>query len=224
MSKDIRLPNDTHRISVIGMTGTGKTQAGVWHLSRRDFSSIPWIVYDYKIETLINSIERAEVEDTNFVPGKKDKGIFLVQPRPVVDDDAVEIQMWKLLERENVGVFIDEGYMIKNPALNALLTQGRSKHIPMIVLSQRPVWMSRFVFSESNFVQCFYLGDERDRQTVTAFCPPLRNPESWMLPDYHSNYFDVGRRSMVRFGPVPAESYILETIDDKLRPPRRRLL
>jgi hypothetical protein len=224
MKNEVRLPNDSHRISIIGMNGTGKTQAGVWHISRRNFESIPWIIYDYKIETLINNIERAEVVGMDFVPNNKTRGLYIVQPRPEIDDEEVEAQMWKLLAKENLGIYVDEGYMVKNAAMNALLTQGRSKHIPMIVLSQRPVWMSRFVFSESNFVQTFFLGDERDRQSVSAFVPPLRDHERWNLPDFHSNYFDVARRAMVRFSPVPKESEILEVLDNKLRPPRRKIL
>jgi hypothetical protein len=57
--------------------------------------------------------------------------------------------------QENTGIYIDEGYMlgVRNPALNACLTQGRSKRIEMMILSQRPVWMSKFVFSESNYLR-----------------------------------------------------------------------
>lgn len=219
MPEKVRLPNETQRLAVIGRTGSGKTVAALWHLSRRNLQARPWIVYDYKTDEHINAIERAQHVDTDFVPKGRDKGVFIVHPLPEQDDEAVANQMWALWRRGNVGVYIDEGYMIdsKNKAFKALLTQGRSKRIPMIVLSQRPVWLSRFVFSEADFIQCFDLTDERDWSTVESFMPVEFDRN---LKEYHSRYYDVGKRRLNTFAPVPYVEKILERIDDSMRPER----
>lgn len=182
---------------------------------------MPWVVYDFKTDELINSIERAQHVDLDFIPPKKATGLFVVHPLPG-DVDAVTSQMWKLWERRNVGIYIDEGYMVgqDNEAFNALLTQGRSRHIPMIVLSQRPVWMSRFVFSEANFFQVFALNDRRDQKTIESFIPVNMQGR---LPEYHSWYYDVDKDKLTLFKPVPQVDAILSTIDRKLYKHRRMI-
>ena len=213
----IRLPNSRQRIAIVGRTGSGKTQAAAWHLSRQAIDKMPWVIFDYKRDDLLNAIPRAEHIGLE-VPIHP--GVYITHPLPS-QESQVENYLWKLWQKENVGVFVDEGYMIgDNPAFNALLTQGRSKRIPMIVLSQRPVWMSRFVFSEADFYQVFHLNDKRDKKTIEAFVPA---DLSSRLPDYHSHYYDVGRNALHRFSPVPGEGEILQTFADKL-PARRKFL
>jgi hypothetical protein len=210
---NVRLPDDTQRLAVVGKTGSGKTHAAAWHLSRRSFDQMPWVIYDFKVDPLINSIYKAErigLDD----PVPHQPGIYIVNPLPD-DGAAVEKHLWKVWERENIGVYIDEGYMIDNAALRATLTQGRSKHIPMIVLSQRPTWITRFLFSEADFFQVFFLNDERDRKTVGAFIPSKVMERR--LPDFHSYYYDVGRDDLAVMKPVPGRADILQTFEDRMR-------
>src|ERR1017187_6122512 len=174
------LPTNSQRIAIVGRTGSGKTVAGLWHLSKQNYHKQPWIIVDYKMDENINSIKNAihiELKDTPKKPG-----IYIVHPRPN-DEEKVTALLYRVWERENIGIYIDEGYMLgnRNPALNVCLTQGRSKHIPMIVLSQRPVWLTRFVFSESDFFQIFQLNDKDDRKTVERF---LNENSLNRLPDY----------------------------------------
>lgn len=217
MSK-IRLPNSKQRIAIVGRTGSGKTQAAVWHLSRQNIERMPWVVLNWKGDPLIDAIPRAHHMDGLEVPRKP--GVYVAHPLPN-QDAKMDAYLWKLWARERVGVYVDEGYMIgDSPAFNALLTQGRSKRIPLIVLSQRPVWMSRFVFSEADFYQVFHLNDIRDRKTISSFVPA---DLSERLPDYHSHFYDVGRNALHRFAPVPTESEIMETFNAKLLPRRKFL-
>lgn len=213
----VRLPSNTQRLVIVGRTGSGKTVAALWHLSKSDFENMPWIVIDFKYDENINSIDRAEVlELGDKIPSRP--GIYIVHPMP---DQAEELDtfLWKIWSHENIGVFVDEGYMIgDSPAFRALLTQGRSKHIPMIVLSQRPVWLSRFVFSEADFYQEFHLNDKRDKQTIKAFMPPYTGNR---VPDYHSRYYDVGKDALVTLTPVPEASASLEAINNRLRGRKR---
>lgn len=228
-SKEIpRLPNTSQRIVELGRTGTGKTVAAVWQLSNFPLDRKPWIVIDFKTDEHINGIPGARHVDLGFIPGKKDTGIFIVHPLPS-DADApklgekspIEQYIWKIWEREDCGIFCDEGYMMaRNKAFEACLTQGRSKRIPMIVCSQRPSWLSRFVFSEADFFQVFHLNDARDQQTVQAFVPVTYEDQE-NLAEYHSLYYDVAKNKVWNFNPVPPIEEIYKTFESKLKPQRR---
>src|SRR5690242_3860787 len=76
----IRLPKNDSRIVIAGRTGTGKTVAGLWHLSNYNLAARPWVLLDFKIDEHINSIERARHIDFDYVPGKKDTGLFILHP------------------------------------------------------------------------------------------------------------------------------------------------
>jgi hypothetical protein len=212
----IRLPGPTHKTAIVGRTGSGKTVAAVWHLSNADFDERPWILLDYKNDELINSIERAEQIDYDEMP--EEPGIYILKVLPG-DEERVSEWFKQVWETENVGVLIDEGYMIdpRDQWFNACLTQGRSKKISMIILSQRPVWLSRFVFSEADFFQIFDLTHSKDMDKVREY---VRDDERQQLErpleNFHSFYYDVGRRRLETFGPVPDQRELLALIDAKL--------
>jgi hypothetical protein len=216
----MRLPNDSQRLTMYGQTGTGKTIAGLWHLSHRSYTRRPWVLFDFKGDEHIAQIPYAEEIGLKHPP--KQRGIYIVRPVPEADEEAVEDFMWQIWRRENMGVFIDEGYMVGrgNGAFQALLTQGRSKSIPMITLSQRPVWMNRFTISEADFHQVFRLADQSDRDTVQRFIP---HDVQGRLPEYHSYYYDVGQDSLTKLKPVPDMDEILQTFEDRLHKPTRFL-
>lgn len=216
----IRLPLTSQHLAVIGRNGTGKTQAAMWHLSMMPINKRPWVVFDFKGEEIINGIERAKHISLDS-PVPRYPGIYIVHPtRLDIKSGAVEDYLWKIYERERVGLFIDEGFMIgDSDVFETLLTQGRSKHIPIITLTQRPVWVSRFVFSESLFYQIFALTDKRDKKTVESFAPVNLDAE---LPEYHSYYYDVGKNRLTALKPVPEAEVILGTIDSKLASIRAR--
>lgn len=209
----MNFPGDTDRLTIVGATGSGKTQAGMYHLSRRDLNSKVWIVYDFKRDDLINEVGDAQHMDlTSPLPERP--GLYVVHPRPG-NEDLVDEHMFRIWEREDIGVYVDEGYMIgnKSPGFRALLTQGRSKRIPMIVLSQRPVYMDRFVFSESQFFQIFRLQHDDDVSSAQKFIP---YDLSKRLPRYHSYYYDVVSDKLVVLSPVPDRDAILDTFRTKL--------
>src|ERR1700744_5170015 len=84
----MRLPDSTQRIVIIGRTGSGKTQAGAWHLSTRDLTEEPWVIIDYKRDRLLNSIWAKEITLKDKVPDEP--GLYTMHPRPIEDDSAVE--------------------------------------------------------------------------------------------------------------------------------------
>jgi DNA helicase HerA-like ATPase len=215
-SDSINLPGDTDRLAVLGRTGSGKTQAAVYHLSRAGFDYMPWVIVDYKNDELINRIDRAETIDFGTVPDEP--GIYILKVLPGQEDQLSE---WfrGAWEQEDIGIYVDEGYLVdpRDRWFNACLTQGRSKHIPMIVLSQRPVWLSRYVFSEASYFQVFDLSHTKDMEKIREY---VRDDDSQQLEqplaDFHSYYYDVARRRLYTLGPAPEADVLLRRIDERL--------
>ena len=84
----------------------------------------------------------------------------------------------------------------------------------MMVLSQRPSWITRFAFTEAQFIQMFSLTDRRDLKTVAQFVS-RDDIEELVLPEYHSLYFDVARNRSWVLKPVPPDHEIMDTIARK---------
>jgi DNA helicase HerA-like ATPase len=220
------LPTDKDRMLILGKTGSGKTRAAVYALSKRSLKSKPWVVLNHKGEELINSLvdEGAHfVDDLNWIPKKP--GLYIYQPRPGKDDEEVTELLWGIHAQEHTGLYIDEGYMVgaRDPAMQAIFTQGRSKRIPTIVLTQRPVWLSRFAVSEAEFYQIFQLTDDRDRKTVSSFLPfdlgdvmESKVNEVPKLPQFHSVWYDVNKNTLLILSPVPDDDTIIGAFKKQL--------
>ncbi len=205
----MRLPNDEERHAIVGSTGSGKTQFGVWSLSMRSFDRIPWIIVDFKHDSLIGDIPRlTEIDVTGRIP--KHRGLYVVRPTPAdIDDGLVTTFLFNVWERERTGLFIDEGYMINrlDKGLRTVLTQGRSKRIPVISLSQRPAHISPWLLSESEFKTVFYLEHPADIDRMNEWMP--QNDAS-KLPDYHSYWYQRDGRIFKRMLPCPNKDEIIE--------------
>lgn len=209
------LPGDDERITLYGMTGSGKTVAALWHLSQRDIGRKPWLILDWKGDENIAMIDRAQPIEPGEVPTKP--GVHVMRPVAEYDDEAVDKTLYGVHQHGGIGVYIDEAYMVPKGSkpFRALLTQGRSLRIPMIVLSQRPLWMDRFAISEANYHQIFFLADERDRDVVQRFIP--YDVTERRLPRWHSYYYDIARDDFTGLKPLPPPEQSVEQINAKLR-------
>lgn len=214
---DVQLPTANDRLAIIGRTGSGKTVAAAWHLSLRDFDKMPWVIINSKGDPLLDKISKMPgVRNISLDANVAKRGLHVIRPIPEVDEEKLQAFFWRIWQRGKVGIYADEGYMMpKGGAFNALLTQGRSKRIPMIILAQRPVWLSKFVFSESDFFQVFDLSHSDDIENLRKFLPYAVVDG---LPPYHSLWYDVKRKGLVTFAPVPEESKVLDTIRAKTLP------
>jgi hypothetical protein len=219
--KTPRLPSDTERTVVVGRTGSGKTQAAVYLLSRMRFDLSPWIIVDYKNDDLINAIEGVELVTYESDLKKLKPGIYILKVMPG-DEDLLDEFFFKVWEVENIGIYVDEGYLIgqNNRGFNTCLTQGRSKHIPMITLTQRPVYLSRYVFSEASFFWIFDLIDDRDWKTVKEYVKTNKLDEA--KKKYESVWYDVGEKKAWTLFPVPDAGATLEVLNSRLAALRKR--
>lgn len=215
---DFRFPNSTQRTTIIGRTGSGKTQFAGWLLSEAgNYDKRPWIVLDFKGDrTIIEDIPGAqELSVTARLPRKS--GIYVVRPLPTQGAE-VEKLLWRIWEKQRTGVYVDESYMMPDKgAFSTLLVTGRSREIPMIMNTQRPSWVPRHMWSESDFFVVFQLNDRDDQRAVERFMPvDLRVP----LPEHHSWFYDVGRNAMHRLSPVPDRDTILGRFAERRRDSR----
>lgn len=206
-----KLPNTSDRTTVIGSTGSGKTQFSVFLLSSRDFHLRPWFIFDYKGDKLLAKIGAKEIGLKTF---PKEPGLYIIRPLPG-EEELVSAFFLKCWERENVGIYIDEGYMLpKNDRwFRACLTQGRSKHIEIITCSQRPVFLDKFVFTETGFFAIFNMNYLEDRKHVAAY---LDNRKPSLLPKYECLWYNVSDQHSAQFKPVPETSELVKKFQIRL--------
>lgn len=214
----VNLPGSDERLLIVGRTGSGKTYAALWHLSQVNFTEIPWIIIDFKGDKNINSIPLAEYITPDKPPPAK-PGIFIL--RLQINQQAdLEAFLWQVYARENIGLFIDEGYMIGtgsqySPAFRAILTQGRSKQIPVIINSQRPKWLDVFTVSEADKLQVYHLNVAGDKKAIRDVIGEGYNVDKTLAP-YHSIYYDVSTDTSVEFSPVPDARDSIALINERL--------
>ena len=229
MDEPFRLPAQDEHTAVVGRNGSGKTMLGAFLLSMQDLTNNTWLVLDYKGEEIFGGLER--IRRIGFTDVPDDPGLYLLSSRPDLED-ATENWLWRVWQHERVGLFVDEGYMLPSflkGAFGAILTQGRSKRIPVMVLTQRPVRVTPFAFSEASHVAVFDLNAKADRKTVEdrtgegfmSWVPP-----GWpdtRLPRFHSRWYSVKSYSRYVVRPVPEAREIVRRIDAQLQPKRRWL-
>lgn len=214
------LPGVGDRTVIVGQTGSGKTVFGVWLLSLMDYDRRPWVVIDYKRETLFRQLGRNTFRSllTPDSAAPKKPGLHLIQPFES-DDEAIDDFLWRCWRQGGVGIYIDEAMMIpagRGSAMRTILTQGRSLKIPVIALSQRPVEVDRYFFSESQFFAEFFLMDREDRVTLKRYAP--FDPD--VVPErYRCFWYDSKKRETTEFMPVPDIAAVLDRI--RSRAPRR---
>ena len=218
-----QLPSANSRVSICGMTGSGKSQFALWLFSFSEFRKRPYVIVDFKRDATIGQIPHLREISLHQIPTHP--GLYVLRPTPG-EDAAMSEWLKKVWQRGNIGLLFDEAYMINkfDRWFNAILTQGRSLNIPCMILTQRPTYCSRFIFSEANFFAVFRLNDKRDFETVRNYIPasPVFDFAT-PLQEYCARWYDAGQREAFVIDPVPDEADLLQKYRDLLGVKLRRL-
>lgn len=219
---NFRWPSVDQHSTIIGMNGSGKSVFAAHMLSCAPLNYMPYILIDYKNEELFNSIHHKRYIDFKDQP--TEPGFYILKAEPNKDDERVNEFLYRCLRKERRGLIYDEGFSIpNNGAMETIYMQGRSKHIPVMTLTQRPVWLTRYAFTEASYLCLFRLNDRRDQDTVKAWVP--KNDPVWnmqiRLPNYHARWYDAKQDASWVLNPAPNPDLILEKFEDKLKPKRK---
>jgi DNA helicase HerA-like ATPase len=224
---EYQFPREGYHSAILGTTGSGKTTLAAHTLSKAPFHLKPAFIVDFKREEIFSRCTRIrEIGLHERLP--QQPGVFILRPRPDEawkGDGTPDVETWlsKLWHQGNAWLYLDEGYLMPDRAwLRNVLAQGRSLGITVLCTSQRPVDVSRSVFTEATYLSVFRLNDRKDTQRVAEFTPPgmLEN----RLPDFHSYWYSPAshraddQQPYVILSPVPGADAIVERIDDRLRP------
>lgn len=158
------------RLVICGQTGSGKSTLGRRYLERSNYH---WVIFNPKGTKIYNRLVDRETltritEDKVFKSIRKRKYTVLNFPSQWTADFQDGLLLSICQEFENIGVLIDELYMIhKNgrsgPGLDGLITRGRELNQSFIGCTQRPMFVSNFIFSESEYLAEFQLNIKDDR-------------------------------------------------------------
>jgi hypothetical protein len=210
---EFRLPGAENRLTVIGRTGTGKTVFGAWVLSKQHFDKRPWILLDFKNETLWDQVGDPPIRDLKLGKLPSKVGAYRVRINPG-DDDKVNDYLWDIWKHENIGIFCDEASLVKGDGFKAILRQGRSKRIPVIACTQRPVGCEREIFSEADYLAVFKLNDIRDYRTVEEVCSDAEIRAQ--LPPYCCHWYDAKQSHVFTLKPTPDDTKIAADLKSRI--------
>lgn len=213
--------NRGERGLLVGQTGSGKTADALFQI--KNAPTFPVIIFDTKIEDaffglpdsdesmdLIESID--DFKKYSKLPREKMADYILV--RPNVDEvlDHVILDAYCRIVYDGFGActsYFDELYNWHNRGIPSngfvgLLTRGRSRGKTVLQSTQRPGWISRFCFTESQKFYIHRLIDKRDRLTLDSMVPDFSHyPPPAKFGFY---FFEVGEMNApVEYAPVPFE-------------------
>ena len=207
----IKLPfiDSDERACIAGRSGSGKSTLARWLLTR---SPGHWLILNPKCTKSYDNLPDAvTLRSIDF--GKLERSLrehrFTVlnptanQSSPENLDDFVAYLHSRY---EHLGLCVDEMYTMHKAGqagsgLIGWLTRGRELKQSFLGLTQRPAWVSKFLFSESNFVATMSLNLAEDRKRmyeITGQSEMLGKlpPREWL-------WYDSERDTMRKFGPVP---------------------
>lgn len=215
MSAQFVLPGAEDRTIVLGGTGTGKTIGGSWLLSKQHFHLRPWVALDFKNEILWDMVGDPPMRELKLGAMPAKKGLYRMRVDPGAEDE-LEAWLWDIWRRENVGIFVDEVGLIdrNSDAMKAILRQGRSKRLPVIACTQRPVDICREFYSESQYKMIFRLDDARDYKTVHNFTAGF--DVSAPLKPHCSYWIDTKQRAKWTLNPTPPPKEIARTLRENV--------
>lgn len=223
-----RFPGPRDRVTINGMTGSGKSTFAFWLFAESaDFEDKPWILIDYKGEDIISEMVKNKdakvIKISEKLPDKP--GVFVLYPSNR-DIDAMVDWLWHVHARGKTGLIFDEISMIpelrgegnSGGPMKSILSQGRSKEIPVYSLAQRPVDVNKHVYTEANFTAAFRLRSRKDYDKVMDAVPddiPVWN-NTRKLKQFECRWYDAEQDMGLFLGPCPPPDVILDMITKRV--------
>lgn len=227
-------PGPTDRVTVNGMTGSGKSTFALWLFAESaDFDKRPWIILDFKGETIVQEALRQGIFKTWSISDElpKDAGVYVVDHDASSGQAIVSTFLWKIYKRGKTGLFLDEATMVpelrgegnSGGPFQSILSQGRTKGIPTYVLAQRPVHVNNMVFTENNYYSAFKLASKDDLKKVASFIPEesfgyerVWGKNAVRLPPFWSRWYDRQTDKSYILRPVPDANEILNILFERV--------
>ena len=82
------------------------------------------------------------------------------------------------------------------PGFGDVVTRGRVRGVTTLYGTQRPAYVPRIIYSESQRFFVSYVSDRRDRETIAAFTNPALSAE---VPDQHGFWYYQTKGRIVRY-------------------------
>lgn len=199
------------RLLVAGRTGSGKSALACWFLQR---SQQTWVVLNPKHtgayknlpdSNVVKSLDPKKVSDSI----KKYKYTIVNPPSSTADPDTMDaFIMWLHDSWTNIGLCCDELYAIHKgghagQGLLGWLTRGRELKQSFLGLTQRPAFLSQFLFSESDYIVSMSLSLKKDRKRMEEMTD--RPAFNKVLDKYYWLYYDISNESLRYFEPIPVD-------------------
>ncbi len=201
--------NPGQRAVIAGRSGSGKSTLGRWLLQQ---SPGHWVILNPKWTKAYDKLPDV-VKIKGFKLPQIERAITtnrFVVVDPVQSEATPEIMdlfvQWIHDNFTNVGVVADELYTLhKNgkagDGLLSLLTRGRELKQSFSGMTQRPAWVSQFVFSESNYIGEMSLNVDADRKRMYEFIGHEKARDK--LPPYMWLWYDTEKDNLRLFERVP---------------------
>lgn len=199
------VPKPGERAVIIGQTGSGKSFLSraliMPYLGRRQI-----IVLDTKHDPIWTKLQarytRSYKQLQSFTFPKTPLIVYRPEGLEANPEKYDELCSW-VYERGNTCLLIDETSHVVNsptaaqPGFTDLVTRGRVRELTVLFGTQRPSYIPRIVFSESNKFFVMHLSDRRDRDTVAGYTSAKLSID---VPDRHGFWFyDVSQREPVYY-------------------------
>lgn len=203
------------RAIVAGQTGSGKSMLARWLLLR---SAGHWVILNPKWTAAFNDMPDSQIIkgiDFKKITKSISENRFTIV-NPLADEnnytDMDDLIYFLHTNFSNVGLCVDELYMIHSTSgrpgqgLIGWLTRGRELKQPFLGLTQRPAWISRFLFSEADFIGNMALNLPEDRKKIyeTVGHPAVKDK----LAPYYWYWYAVAPDKLRRFAPIPIDKSI----------------
>lgn len=200
------------RALVAGRSGSGKSTLARWLLVR---SPLRWVIlnpkhtkaYDSLPDSVtIKSLDMRDVEKAIM----RNRFVVINPPSREADKESLDSFIMNLHETlQSVGLCCDELYTlhkggVAGDGLLAWLTRGRELKQSFLGLTQRPAWLSQFLFSESTYICGMSLNLAKDRKRMEEMTG--KDEFLFKVPERNWLWYETDIDQLTYFGPVPLDN------------------